>query len=67
MSMKLDGHPGTYTPKDSDEVRCDSHGIVTTWGALDPIQQLAVEDGIDTVDELPCLLAPNFRPAKESP
>ena len=45
------------------EVRCDTHGVVTTWGALDPIQQLAVEEGIDTADDLPCLLAPR----KEQP
>lgn len=46
------------TVRDDMEVRCYAHGIVTTWGALDPIQQLAVEEGIDASDDLPCLLEP---------
>lgn len=45
--------------KDDDEVVCKAHGVKTTWGALDPIQRLAVEEGIDTVPELPCLLTKN--------
>lgn len=56
--MKLEGRRGNYRPKDTDEVVCNSHGIVTTWGALDSIQRLALEEGLDTVDELPCLLTP---------
>lgn len=46
------------TPKDDDEVRCEVHGTITTWGALDAIQQLAVAENIDTLAELKCLLAP---------
>ena len=49
--------------RDGMEVRCHEHGIVTTWGALDPIQQLAVEEGLDTSADLPCLLTPR----KEQP
>lgn len=45
-----------YSPKDSDEVRCEEHGVVTTWGALDPFQQLAVEEGLDSTTG--CLLLP---------
>lgn len=58
MSVKLVGKRKPYHPKDTDEVRCEAHGIVTTWGALDSIQRLAVEEGLDTRDDLPCLLAP---------
>jgi len=46
-------------PKDTDDVVCKTHGVKTTWGVLDPIQRLAVENGIDTVLELPCLLTKN--------
>lgn len=58
MPVKLEGSRKPYIPKDTDEVRCEVHGVVTTWGALSPIQQLAVEEGLDTVPELTCLLAP---------
>lgn len=58
MSVKLKGRRGRYDPKDGDEVRCDTHGVSTTWGQLDPIQRLAVEEGIDVTDDLPCLLLP---------
>ena len=58
MSVKLVGQKKPYTPKDTDEVRCESHGTVTTWGALDAIQRLAVEESLDTTDDLPCLLLP---------
>jgi hypothetical protein len=37
-----------YSPKDSDEVRCDEHRVVTTWGRLNWIQKLAVESGLDS-------------------
>lgn len=56
MSVKLVGIKKRYEPKDTDEVRCDIHGLVTTWGALDSIQRLAVEEGLDTMDDLPCIL-----------
>ena len=58
MQVKLEGRKRPYTPKETDVVRCESHGIVTTWGALDGIQQLALSEGLDTADDLPCLLAP---------
>lgn len=63
MSVKLEGQKKPYHPKDSDEVKCHTHNFVTTWGALDCIQQLAVEEGIDTLEDLPCLLLP--RPNRE--
>ena len=56
-TVRLEGQRKRYTPKDTDEVRCDVHGVVTTWGALDGIQRLAVTEGIDTVPELQCLLS----------
>lgn len=43
---------------DDSEVYCEVHGVRTTWGKLDPIQQLAVEEGLDTLSELECLLTP---------
>lgn len=58
MSIKLQGSRKRYTPKDTDEVKCDAHHFITTWGALNEIQRLAVEEGLDTTDELPCILAP---------
>ena len=57
MSIKMED--GTrYTSKDGDEVICETHGTVTTWGALDGIQQLAVSENICTSPELECLLSP---------
>jgi hypothetical protein len=56
MSIKLQGVKKRYEPKDSDEVKCEVHGVVTTWGALDEIQRIALESGLDTVAGLPCLL-----------
>jgi hypothetical protein len=57
--VKLKMEDGSrYAPKDSDEVRCDAHNLVTTWGALDAIQQLAIAEGLDTTDDLPCICAP---------
>lgn len=61
MTVKLEGKRKPYHPKPDDEVKCEVHGTVTTWGALDPIQQLAVEAGLDTVADMPCLLAPSQR------
>jgi hypothetical protein len=43
-------------PKDEHEVVCEVHGFKTTWGKLDPFQQLAVESGLDTTPDSPCLL-----------
>lgn len=54
--MKVEGRAEPFEPKDSDIISCEVHGVVTTWGKLDPIQRLAVEEGIDTVPELTCLL-----------
>ena len=56
--VKLEGRKKPYSPKESDKVECTNHGVVTTWGALDPIQQLAVESGLDTTPDRPCLLLP---------
>jgi hypothetical protein len=58
MAVRLEGLSKLYHPKDSDEVRCEVHGIVTTWGDLDSFQRMACEEGLDTVPELRCLLAP---------
>jgi hypothetical protein len=58
MAVKLEGVKGRYNPKDSDEVRCETHGVVTVWGALDQIQRMACEEGLDTTADLPCLLLP---------
>jgi hypothetical protein len=58
MKLKLEGEKKLYTPKDTDEVKCETHGVVTTWGDLDPIQQLAFAEGIDTVETSRCLLLP---------
>lgn len=58
IPLRLEGQSKLYYPKDSDEVRCDTHGVVTTYGALSTIQRLALEEGLDTVEQLPCLLAP---------
>jgi hypothetical protein len=60
VSVKLEGRKRPYNPKPSDEVKCEVHGVVTTWGALNGIQQMAVESGIDTVAEMPCLLLPEI-------
>ena len=59
VAIRLEGRRKPYVPKDTDEVRCEVHGVVTTWGQLDGIQRLALEDGIDTDKDLPCLLAPS--------
>ncbi len=56
--MRLKMKDGTrYTPKDADEIKCDAHNFVTTWGALDEIQRLAISEGLDTTDDLPCIMA----------
>jgi hypothetical protein len=60
MAVKLEGQRKPYHPKDTDEVRCDAHGVVTTWGALTEIQRLAVEEGLDVSADLPCLLLPTM-------
>ena len=58
MAVKLVGIRKKYDPKDSDEVRCEIHGTVTTWGALDSIQKLAIEEGLDTAEDCERLLLP---------
>ena len=58
MAVKLVGCDKPYHPKDTDEVKCEVHGVVTTWGNLDSIQRMALEEGLDTKPGLPCLLAP---------
>ena len=58
MAVKLKGRKRPYNPKPTDEVKCHVHGVVTTWEKLTGIQQLAVENGIDTAADVPCLLLP---------
>lgn len=58
MAVRLEGQKKPYHPKDTDEVKCLVHGVVTTWGALDPIQRLALEEGLDTSEDLPCIMKP---------
>jgi hypothetical protein len=60
MSLVLEGGK-RYNPKPSDQVRCDEHGVVTTWGKLDWIGKLAVESGLDSTVE--CLLLSGSAPA----
>lgn len=61
MAVKLEGQKKPYYPKDSDEVKCETHGVVTTWGALDSFQRMALEEGLDVGDDSPCLLAPKVQ------
>jgi len=61
MAVKLKGLKIPYHPKDSDEIVCETHGVTTTWGALTPIQRLAIEEGIDTTNDLPCVFSPQRR------
>lgn len=56
MKIKLENGK-RYTPKDTDEIKCLDHGTVTTWGALNAIQQLAFSEGLDTEER--CLYAPD--------
>jgi len=58
MAVKLEGQKRSYHPKHSDHVECLVHSIKTTWGELSPIQQLAVESGLDTDETCQCILAP---------
>jgi hypothetical protein len=51
VAVKLVDRNKPYHPKDADEVKCEVHGVVTTWGALDGIQRLALEEGLDTKPE----------------
>lgn len=46
------------SPKDSSVVECEVHHVKTTYGALTPIQRLALSEGLDTKEDMPCLLAP---------
>lgn len=57
-SVKLENGK-RHRMKPNDEITCHTHGIVTTWGALDPIQQLAFLEGLDVVEDAPCLLRPS--------
>jgi len=60
--ITLRGEGGKLIPvTDETEIKCDTHGLVTTWGDLDDIQRLAVEEGIDVLDDMPCLLHPSRR------
>lgn len=57
MSVRLEGIKKRYNPKDTDEVKCEVHGTVTTWGKLSAMQRLAVEEGLDSNADRRCLLA----------
>lgn len=47
--MKLTLESGEkYQPKPDDEVRCESHGVVTTYGKLSWLGKIALESGLDT-------------------
>lgn len=46
----------TLVVRDEMEVRCEEHGVVTTWGELDWVGRAAIEEGIDTMPDMPCLL-----------
>jgi hypothetical protein len=46
MKIKLE-NGRSIIPKDHHTVKCEDHNFKTTWGALDPIQRLAVEEGLD--------------------
>lgn len=46
-----------YEPKPNDPVHCELHNVTVRWADLSPIQQLAVEDGLD-VDGDRCILLP---------
>lgn len=59
MTIKLVGLKRRYKPKDSDKVECEVHGVVTTWGALNEIQRMALEEGLDTTADSRCLLTPD--------
>ena len=62
MAVRLRGTRKPYEPKDTDEVRCDIHGFVTTWGAMGPLQRLALESGLDVAEGDACLLMPDCAP-----
>jgi hypothetical protein len=47
-------------PKPETEIACEIHNLKVKWGELDPYQQLAVEEGLDTKAECPCLLTPKI-------
>lgn len=55
MKLKLENGK-SYTPKDSDPIRCELHDVTVKWGDLTPIQQLAVEANLDI--DGPCILLP---------
>jgi hypothetical protein len=46
-----------HVMRENDSVECHVHCVKTTWGVLTPIQQLAVTSGLDTTDDLDCLLS----------
>lgn len=54
MRLKL-ANGKSYTPKGDDPVHCEQHNVTVRWKDLDPIQQLAVREGID-VEEGACIL-----------
>jgi len=53
-----DEHGNPVHVTDKSEIVCGFHGTKTTWGALDDIQKLAVEENLCSSKDLPCLLLP---------
>lgn len=56
MGVTLEGGK-TYEPKPDDPVHCDLHDVTVRWRDLTPIQQLAVEEGLDVEGDR-CILLP---------
>jgi hypothetical protein len=50
----------TPARNEKEEVRCKVHGTVTTWGALNWIQRLAVDEGLDTEVGHRCVMSPEI-------
>lgn len=42
-------------PTDEMVVECETHNFKTTWGKLDPIQQLAFESNLDVEGDV-CIM-----------
>lgn len=54
--VKLEGIKKKHKMEDSDVITCETHNVEITYGSLDPIQQLAFLEGLDTTPDMPCLL-----------
>lgn len=67
MSLRLEGVKEPYEPTPDDPVHCETHNVTVQWRDLDAIQQLAVEEGLDTGPESTCILAPVALSRAEQP